>query len=159
MKIRALGIFLIVLNLFGCSHYIDSKVTGRQTPSNSGLISYDSYNLFLYDSDVTHSKDREITKPVHFEVHLPKKLKYFVGHNGSDFGFYYDGNQVIFIKTDFNKPDGRTMYEPSKEELDHLIQFALVTSNDKFDIKEIAASPSNKNMIIIRELVNIAVQH
>lgn len=125
-------------------------MVNKQTPPNSGLISYDNYNLFLYDSNVTYLKDQEVTKPAHFEVRLPKKLKYFVGHNSSDFGFYYYDNQVIFIKTDFNKPNARTMYEPSKEELDHIVQSVLVTSNDKFDIKEITVSPSNKNMIIIK---------
>jgi hypothetical protein len=141
--------FIICLFNLSCSHYIDSTVNKADTSNGIGLTAFDQYDLFSYNPTYTLRADHEVTTPISFEVKLPKKMRYYSGTNGSDFGFYYDKGQVIFIKTGIkNSNDNKETYEPTDKELNDLIQNELITSGGRFDIKDVVASPKNKSMII-----------
>jgi hypothetical protein len=156
MKIIYACLIISFLNA-SCSHYVDSNISKEQNSANrTGLIAYDHYDLFRYIPTYTLRADNEVSVPLSFEVRLPKKIRYYSGTNGSDFGFYYDSKQVVFIKTILKDSEIKERtYEPSDKELDNLIENQLMTSRGKFDIKEITASPKNKNIIIRRNGVLI----
>jgi hypothetical protein len=54
--------------------------------------------VFNYNSPITVSRGEEVFEPVNFKIKLPKGLRYYEVNDISDFAFYYDDQQVIFVK-------------------------------------------------------------
>jgi len=149
MKIHVIYPVISVL-FFSCSHYIDSNISKNQNSIKTGLEVHKRYNVFKYNANYTFTRDSEVFHPRAFEIRLPKKMKYYTGINGTDFGFYYNNNQVIFVKIGVNNSlvNNDIMYEPSFRDLEGFIDDTLLTQRGKFDIKEIKPDPKNKNNLI-----------
>src|SRR5438477_11918240 len=102
-----------MLVMSSCNRYID--VANGSTPvEQSSLKFYTDSNLFTFKTNIVTTRDTEKIYPKFFEVALPKKIRYYEFINSSDFGFYYDKGQVIFIKIEL-EPKMRsqdTTYNP-----------------------------------------------
>lgn len=99
-----------------------------------------------------------VLTPFEFSIDLPKKLVSYEIDNGSDFGFYFDHGQVIFIKCFYNESISSkdTVYIPSRQELEDLIAHELMTTHGaKYDIKEMEYKPSRISTIIKKQNILI----
>lgn len=140
-----------MLSISSCNWYID--VTNESTSIEQGTLKfYTDSNLFTYRTNIVATRDKEKVYPKFFEIKLPKKIKYYEFINSTDFGFYYDKGQVIFIKMEL-EPTAQTKdttYTPSQRELEELIQSVLKTNGGKYDIKKIPAHKERRNVILIK---------
>jgi hypothetical protein len=144
---------LFTLLLSSCTqHYLDALEKGNKEPVKSNFFEiYSDYNIFRYQSNVAMTRDTEKIYPKHFEVRLPKNIVHWEINNITDFGFYYDHGQVVFIKLKLenamSKPD--SIYTPSRDELTKLIEEGLSTSgNKRYDIKGMKSLTERKNLIV-----------
>jgi hypothetical protein len=145
---------LILIGLFSmgsCNRYIDAK-NGNTSIEQGSLKFYTDSNLFTYRTNIIATRDNEKIYPKSFEVTLPKKMKYYEFINSTDFGFYYDKGQVIFIKIEL-EPKVQvkdTTYTPSQEKLQEFIQSSLKTNGSKYDIKKIPVLKGRRNTILTK---------
>lgn len=142
---------LVVLSMGSCRTYVDA--TKGNTPVEQGSFKfYTDSNLFIFKTNVILTRDKEEVHPKFFEVTLPKKIKYYEFINSSDFGFYYDKGQVVFIKIELEPKikNKDTTYSPSAEKLKEFIQSGLKTGGAKYDIKKIPVYTGRRNVILIR---------
>jgi hypothetical protein len=144
-------LILLTFGLMSCNRYIDT--TNGSTSIDQGFLRfYTDSNLFTYKTNIITTKDNEKVNPKFFEVTLPKKMKYYELTNSTDFGFYYDKGQAIFIKIEL-EPKIQikdTTYTPAKEKLEELIQAILKTNGGKYDIKKIPAHKERRNIILVK---------
>lgn len=148
-QIRILGAILIGIIFSSCAQYIDKHTMASGIPSDgTGLLAHKEYNVFKFKPTYKLTKDEESIIPQSFEIRLPKGLRYYSGSNGSDFGFYYDSGQVLFVKTGNEFVKSAKIYEPSSKELESIIDNKLITSKAKFNIKEIKAHPGRNNLVV-----------
>jgi hypothetical protein len=70
----------------------------------------------------------------------------------TDFTFYYDKSQVIFIKVDHENKNIKqdTVYTPSKDQLNEIIDSEVKTESGKYDLKDIPFKEHRENLIIQR---------
>jgi hypothetical protein len=70
-----------------------------------------------YKSNIKAGLDTITLTPTSFQVFLPKKLQYYDIENSSDFGFYYTEDEVIFIRTYYDKKRDvqDTIYTPQRK--------------------------------------------
>lgn len=142
---------LVMLNMSSCNRYID--VAGGSSSIEQGTLKfYADSNVFTYRTNIVATRDQEKVYPKFFEVALPKKIKYYEFINSSDFGFYYDKGQVVFIKIDLEPKRRRidTAYTPLKKELEEFVQTELKTRRSKYDIKNISLIEGRRNIIITK---------
>lgn len=147
-----LPVFLLVIfGISSCYRYIDAT-NGDTVIEQGSLKFYSDSNLFAYKTNIIATRDKEMIYPKYFEVTLPKKIKYYEFINSTDFGFYYEKGQVIFIKIELDSKiqSKDTTYIPSTEKLDEFIQLVIKTNGKKLDIKKITASKGRRNFIIIK---------
>ncbi|MCB0716651.1 MAG: hypothetical protein KDC06_11645 [Chitinophagaceae bacterium] len=144
-------VLLVMLSMSSCNKYIDAT-NGSTSIEQGSLKFYTDSNLFTFRTNVVATRDKEKVYPKFFEVKLPKKIKYNEFINSTDFGFYYDKGQVIFIKMELEPKTQTkdTTYTPSQHELKQLIQSVLKTNGGKYDIKKIPAHKKRRNTILIR---------
>lgn len=86
----------------GCkSYYIDLP---QNTINNNYIVfDYGIYeNKFLYKSNVYAKADKEVYKPFHFEVILPKNIVNWE-INSNHFFFEYSDKQIIYIYSAFRE--------------------------------------------------------
>ena len=119
------------------------------TPVEQGSLKfYTDSNFFTFKTNLVLTRDTEKIYPKFFEVALPKKMKYYEFINSTDFSFYYDKGQVVFIKIELEKVSNKdTTYTPTKEKLEEFIQ-SLSTNGNKYDIKKIILSKGRRNTIL-----------
>ena len=144
-------LLLIMLSLVSCNTYIDAAKGSTAVDQGSLKFDKDS-NLFIYKTNFVATRDKEKVYPKFFQVKLPKKMKYYEFTNSTDFGFYYDKGQAIFIKIEL-EPKTRiqdTTYTPSQEQLGELIQSVLKTNGGKYDIKKIPAYKERTNTVLVK---------
>jgi len=100
-----------------CSCNSDLIRSSQVTKNNFKVDNKDF--IYTFDSNIKSTRDNETLTPKHFCLRIPCKIKYFESINSSDFGFYFSGKQVIFIKIDLeNKiPVTDTIYQPDREQL------------------------------------------
>lgn len=162
--------FLIFTMLLGscAKHYLDAIEKDTKEPVKNNFFEiYSEYNIFRYQNNVGMTRDTEKINPRHFEVRLPKNIRYWEINNITDFGFYYDHDQVVFVKLKLknaiSKPD--SIYTPSNNQLSKLIGEQLLTSgNKKYNIKEVNLLPKRENLIVDKGdalliLYNIEAKH
>lgn len=141
-------IMIEMFNLSSCNRYIDAK-NGNTSIEQGSLKFYTDSNLFTYRTNIIATRDKEKIYPKFFEVTLPKKMKYYEFINSTDFGFYYDKGQVIFIKIEL-EPTAQvkdTTYIPSQEKLEEFIQ-SLKANDHKYDIKKIPVYKERRNAVL-----------
>lgn len=144
-------LILVTFGLMSCNRYVDAT-NGSTSIDQGSLKFYTDSNLFTYKTNIIATRDNEKVPPKFFEVTLPKKMKYYELTNSTDFGFYYDKGQAIFIKIELDPKIQikDTTYTPSKEELEELIKAVLKTNGDKYDIKKIPAYKERRNTILVK---------
>jgi hypothetical protein len=136
--------------LIGCSTF---KLESNKRDNNTTHFEeFNDFLLFKFRTNIVLKKDMEILKPTPFDLNLPKKIRYWEVINSSNFGFYYNQDQVVFVTTvSSNKlTKGDKVYIPQNKEIEDLINDDLATSgNHKWDIKNIAIKQGRKNLLII----------
>jgi len=149
--ITAVIALLVVFSMSSCRTYIDA--TNGSTPVEQGSLKfYTDNNLFTFKTSIILTRDKEEVHPKFFQVTLPKKIRYYEFINSTDFGFYYDKGQVVFIKIELEPVSKRsdTIYTPLKGQLEEFLQADLKTGGGKYDIKKIPFYKDRKNAIITK---------
>jgi hypothetical protein len=151
--VRIFFLLWIAMIFNSCANrYIDNLGKGTVEPVKGPLFEvYSSYNLFSYKSNVTLSRDTEKVYPRYFEIRLPKGIVYYEINGISDFGFYYDHHQVIFVKLKLEAATSKadSVYVPQESDLLELIGGDLSTSgNKRYDIKSFKRIEGTKNCVI-----------
>jgi hypothetical protein len=141
--------YLIMFIFCSCNRYIDAKNKSIRLLDGSFAF-YPDRNELVYKSVVGLKRDHEILKPKPFQVKLPKKIKYYEFAVPSEFAFYYDKNQVVFIRIDLENsaPLLDTSYVPSAVELRTIIQQWPTGSHAKNNVREIDGRPDRINKLI-----------
>jgi hypothetical protein len=147
------SLFVLLFIISSCARYVD---TGKYNSSEQ--IKYEFFrffpdsNIFKYKSNVVLTRDTEKIYLKNFEVKLPKKIRYYELIGTTDFTFYYDKSQVIFIKVDHENKNIKqdTVYTPSKDQLNEIIDSEVKTESGKYDLKDIPFKEHRKNLIIQR---------
>lgn len=145
-------ILFILITFTSCGRYLDTVKKTSIIPVKQGYFDfYPDSNLFTYRSSVVLTRDTEKIYPKSFSVKFPKNLKYYELVRSSNFAFYYDKGEVIFIKVDLeNKVSAEdTIFFPSQEQLEQVIEYELNTANNnKYDIKKIPFDKHRKSSLI-----------
>ena len=143
---------LPIIILLSCNRYIDAKNKKVQILEGSFTSSSGS-NTLVYRTSVGLKMDNVVLKPKPFQVKLPKKMKYYELVGPSDFAFYYNQSQVVFIKINLEnaRPVSDTSYAPSLNELNIFIQQLSTVNNKKHNIKEMTSKTERINRIMIKE--------
>lgn len=155
-KLSIFGIFRIaffgLIVLSSCNRYIDTSKVKNTPIDQGGLKFYPDSNLFIFKSNVIATRDKEKIYPKSFQVLLPKKIKFYEFVNSSDFGFYYEKGQVIFIKIELEPgvKSQDTTCSPSIEKAVELIQSDFNTGGNKNDIKTVAYYKGRRNALLIK---------
>jgi hypothetical protein len=92
--------------------------------NNWNLKKNDNSYTFRYNGYIYIQLDKEIYKPIAFEIELPKDMKWFEIEDTNIFRFYYKKKQFILVKTilqDKEKSITDTTYIPTKEKILDLI--------------------------------------
>lgn len=142
-------VLLCMAIMTSCNRYIDGTHGGNSIEQGAVKFYTDS-NVFTYKTNIIVTRDTEKIYPKFFEVALPKKMKYYEFISSTDFAFYYDKGQTIFIKIAL-EPETMaedTTYNPSPENLEEFVQTALKTNGGTYDIKRIPVHKNRKNAII-----------
>ncbi len=157
MKLKTRNIWQILLLsiviLSACNRYVDVVKNGSNMPIQQGYLNfYRDSNVLIYKSNIILTRDTEKIYPRSFEVTLPKRIKYYEFLGMSDFAFYYDQNQVFFIKINLENRKGisDSSYVPSTEGLANFIQQLSTGNNKKYNIHEIAVNADRVNKIVTK---------
>jgi len=145
----------VLIVVYSCSCNNDfarsSQVAGNNfKASNKDLI-------YTYDSNIQLTRDNETIIPKHFCIRVPSDIKYYESINSSDFGFYYSGKQIIFIKIDLeNKmPVADTIYQPTREQILEVLAHAQTSNNRSHSLNKIQILDNRKHMIMQRGAATI----
>lgn len=137
--------------IVSCNRYIDLAKNKTHLPIMQGYFDfYPDSNILLYKTNVILTRDTEKIYPKAFKVRLPKRLRSYELSGSTDFGFYYDKKQVIFINIDLDNKEVKrdTTYSPNEDELNNFVLYKASTSNHKYNIKEIPMNSKRKQMFI-----------
>ena len=147
-----IALLIFLFSVCSCTtNYIDTVGNHSQIPVNSDFFQfYPDSNVFRYKSNIVLTKDTEKVYPKFFEVTLPKKIRYYTLIGSTDFSFYYDKNQVVFIKIDIEgtKSNTDTVYTPSREQLDEFIESEVRAGSGKYNLKNTSFNPSRKHLVM-----------
>lgn len=146
-----LALLFICSTIVSCNRYIDRATSNDNVPERKGYFElYPDSNIFTYKTNVILTRDTEKIYPKAFKVKLPKGLKSYELTGSSDFSFYYQKKQVIFIRVDLenNKSNQDTSYSPTEDELEKFVQSKLTLTKSKYNIKEIPMNPKRRQMFI-----------
>ena len=148
---KNLSLLILILGITSCNRYIDSVKTKTTTSIMQGYFDFypaDS-NVLFYKTNIGLKRDTEVTYPKAFTVKLPKGLKFYE-FSSTDFGFYYNNNQVVFMKVNVfdSIPNRDTFYFPKEAELNDFILNKIFTTNGKYNIKNISMNQSRKQAMI-----------
>lgn len=149
--------FCVLFN--SCNRYIDRIQKSTPLPaSNSYFRFYTGRNHFEYQSNVLLTKDAENIVPKHFEINLPKDIKYYEIISSSNFAFYYGNDQVVFLKIDLESTKLRSdsIFDATDIEVRRFIEYEIITSRkERYDIKEIPINRSRVTKFIRRDCAMI----
>lgn len=155
---RLILTLLAIIILSSCSKKLDTIKHNTPEPVKNELSKditleyFYHYNIFNYESKIAASRDTEITNPKHFRIKLPKGLKYYVLNPLTDFGFYYDRKQVIFIKIKLFKNEvhkNDSIVSLTNKQLENLIETEISSAgNRRYNIKDMAIVPGRKHLLI-----------
>jgi len=141
--------------VYSCSCNHDFARSSQVAGNNFNATNKDY--IYTYDSNIQLTRDNEILCPKHFCIRVPCKIKYYESINSSDFGFYYSGNQIIFIKIDLEDkmPVADTIYQPTREQILEVFDNAQTSNNRSHNLKEIQVLDNRKHIIMQRGAATI----
>jgi hypothetical protein len=152
MKISNILIIIAVINLLSCNNkYLDVK--GYKISSKEFVLeSHKDFNTFYNVSNVINTMDTLKILPVKFKITLPKNILYHEVLGNTDFAFYYDNKQTIFIKVLNYSDEKANSYEANVESF---VQNNLHTSGSKFDILKDRLLDSRTSKILSKKRIKI----
>lgn len=147
------SLYLSLFIVSSCARYVDTvRSYSNGSAKNDFFQFYPDSNVFRYQSNVVLTRDTEKIYPKFFEVKLPKKIRYYEFIGSTDFSFYYDKGQTIFIEVNLekNKISQDTVYNPSRDQLDEFIESTAQTGNEKYNLKAIPFNGNRKHLVMQR---------
>lgn len=152
MKTFECAILIIILfSSIACNRYVDNGKTERKIQiQQSAFTFFPDYNFLVYKSNVGLKMDDIIIKPKSFEVRLPKKIKSYTFSNSTNFYFYYNDEQAIFIKINLERTDltKDTFYTPNPNEVTNIIHHDILGADSKYNINKIELNTNRKQTLI-----------
>lgn len=145
--------FLTLLSMLAllCSCYTEKKIALHFEDKSCNIAEFKNHLLFKYKASIFISKDKERFSPINFEIQLPKKVQFWEAVNGTNFGFYYKHNQVIFISTipiSTKEVSIDSVFIPSKNDIEKMVNNLETSGHKKWDIRKIRIMKSRKNIVI-----------
>lgn len=141
--------------MYSCSCNHDFARSPQVAENNFKPINKDF--IYTYNSNIQLTRDNETLIPKHFWIRVPCNIKYYESINSSDFGFYYRGKQIIFIKIDLeNKmPVADTIYQPTREQILEVLDHAQTSNDRRYNLIEIPVLDNRKHIIMQRGTATI----
>ncbi|GEP93835.1 hypothetical protein [Chitinophaga cymbidii] len=147
------SLYLSLFIVSSCARYVDTvRSYSNGYAKNDFFQFYPDSNVFRYKSNVVLTKDTERIYPKFFEVRLPKKIRFYEFIGSTDFSFYYDKGQTVFIKVNLEKSkiSRDTVYNPTRDQLGELIESTAQTGNGKYNLNAIPFNEHRKHLVMQR---------
>ncbi|RXK85385.1 hypothetical protein [Filimonas effusa] len=157
-----IGMFMVVFFsiMTSCRGYADTADGNTSIQMNNRYFQfYPDSNIFKYESNIALSRDEEKILPKAFKVKLPKGMISYEIIGSTDFCFFYEKKQVVYIKIDLeNKAfvnNESFIYTSKLDEVERLVQSKLVLGENKYDITKVRLIKDRKQLIMKKTGVSI----
>lgn len=146
------------LLLLGCTSSRQSDARWNLDENDMVMAQAQDHIAFSYRSPATVERDGKQYRRVNFAVDVPVGLQYFEANEGTDFGFYYKGGEVICVKTD---PTGLKHEEDGVREAQggdfaSMVSGGFATSHHKkWDVNKMKPRNWRKNVMVEKDGVTV----